>query len=587
MDYTSKYKYEKYKCKYLALKYKKPLKPLAGGNIDVVKQFTEHINRNNQLVINQLQQLNTSKKIIPIIEFYEYSVENYVQANQKNRFKGFVSSNSCSVISAEKTNNVDNNNNILCCDVLAASSDDQVDLNKYPLSENYLQEYIRHLYNSYKLYESRSSLIDITSKDDKFCPIYIGKIMKVIKALNTKYFDLTSNINNFIQYRDYSYVQVVDIDPQEKIAVIGDIHGSLHTFVRILFRFHRYGIIDLETFTVRKGYRIIFLGDVVDRGNFSLEIVFTILLLMNNSNTDVKNPRVIYNRGNHEELSINTSQGFFTELLTRCGELNGKTLHNAINGLFKLFPSAIIINVKRDDESYRCWLAYGGFSINYLNNSINMSKHIAILTAEDGKQTRWADFYQYQNDSAKHFIPNVGRGVNKSNYKTDVLILNRKHLAKFLDKNDINFVIRGHQDNYYNSYMFTNKCENANVCGLGIELSDNPQDGVLIYNSKLSAIKVDNTNKVKTNGPIARFVIDKSRFNRASDNGEIYYYKESGEHEIYPVITLSTNTDRDRNLSNDSFAVIRFDLAPSQIGDFDNSTFGPLSDLPENLGTNS
>lgn len=596
MDQNYKYKYEKYKSKYLNIKYnliggslfnipnnEYQISNLLDGSLVEQSKMIESIDKNNSLAIIKLREnVNPEPDIIPVIEFYEYIIENYTYANEKNKFYGFISSNGCATISTERNINI-KNNNISSCDVLMNSSDNKINLNFTPLNENYLEQFYKHLYNSYKLFSSRTNLADITSKNDAFCHLYVDKILNVAKRIGEKYIYLTQDINNFIYLRDHSFVQIVNLDPKEKVIVLGDIHGSLHTFVRILFRLHRYNVINLETFMVNKGFRIVFLGDVVDRGNFSLEIVFTIMLLIHNNNDDVNNPQVIYNRGNHEELSINSSQGFLNELNSRCNQQNGETLHYTINNLFKMFPSAIILNIMSEEKGYKFWLAHGGFPMNYINNKINTSKNIINLTAKDGKQTRWADFYQYKNDSSKHLVPNISRGVNSNNYKTDVLILNRKHLSTFLDTNNINFIIRGHQDNYYNSYLFTNMCKNINVCGMGISVPEHLNNGILVHNNQIELVKSSVGSKVKTNGPIARFVIDKNLFNKKNDNGEMYYYKEINGYEIYPVITLSTNTDRDRNLLSDSFAVMRFDLNLDNIIDFRSSIFETLSDLPKNL----
>lgn len=565
-----KWKYDKYKYKYLNLKYN------LDKNLNVIKL----INQNNLFAIKKLQdKINQGSKFIPVIEFYEYTIDNYAYANEQNKFNGFVSSNTCSTISTmNNKNNV--KNNISSCDILATSTDNKVNLNFSPLNNNYLEQFYKHLYNSYKLFSSRTGLSDIATQNDIFCPLYINEILNIANKLIEKYSNLTHEIKDLINLQDYSFIQTVNLDPQKKVIVLGDIHGSLHSFVRILFRLHRYNVINLETFTVNKQFYIIFLGDIVDRGIFSLEIVFTIMLLMYINNNDVNNPHVIYNRGNHEELSINSSQGFLKELSSRCNKENGIILHNTINSLFKLFPSSVILNIISNENKYKFWLSHGGFPMSFINKKINTKKNIIILSPKDAKQTRWADFIQYKNDSSNHFVPNVSRGVN--NYETDLLILNRKHLSSFLDANHINFIIRGHQDNYYNSYLFTNKCQNKNVCGLGISQSQYLNNTMLIYNDQ---IEKSINNQIKTNGPIARFVIDKNIFNKGNDNGEFYYYQETNGNEIYPVITLSTNTDKDRNLFSDSFAILRFDLNINNLSDFTNNIFSMLSDLPKNLFT--
>ena len=69
--------------------------------------------------------------------------------------------------------------------------------------------------------------------------------------------------------------------------IVGDIHGSIHDLLRIL------------NFTQTQKSKVLFLGDYVDRGNFSLECI-TILFALK-----VAYPDIFYLiRGNHEFDSI-------------------------------------------------------------------------------------------------------------------------------------------------------------------------------------------------------------------------------------------------------------------------------------------
>lgn len=80
--------------------------------------------------------------------------------------------------------------------------------------------------------------------------------------------------------------------------VVGDIHGSLHDLLRIL------------KFIQENQSKVLFLGDYIDRGNFSLECI-TLLYAMK-----VLYPNSIYLiRGNHEFDSICRQYGFLDEIL--------------------------------------------------------------------------------------------------------------------------------------------------------------------------------------------------------------------------------------------------------------------------------
>lgn len=82
------------------------------------------------------------------------------------------------------------------------------------------------------------------------------------------------------------------------LFIVGDIHGSLHDLLRIL------------NITVNNDQKVLFLGDYVDRGNFSLECI-TILFALKVQNPD----KYFLIRGNHEFDSICSQYGFKDEIL--------------------------------------------------------------------------------------------------------------------------------------------------------------------------------------------------------------------------------------------------------------------------------
>lgn len=89
---------------------------------------------------------------------------------------------------------------------------------------------------------------------------------------------------------------ILDVDGDT--IVVGDIHGSLHDLLRIL----KY--IDISK------YKVIFLGDYVDRGNFSLEcitLLFTLKIIYPN--------KYFLLRGNHEFDVMCSQYGFKREIL--------------------------------------------------------------------------------------------------------------------------------------------------------------------------------------------------------------------------------------------------------------------------------
>ncbi len=84
--------------------------------------------------------------------------------------------------------------------------------------------------------------------------------------------------------------------------VIGDIHGQLDDMLLI---FERFGYPSEQN-------KLLFNGDIVDRGDNSIECLLLILALK------IVNPGTIFvNRGNHEARNINQVNGFLTEITDR------------------------------------------------------------------------------------------------------------------------------------------------------------------------------------------------------------------------------------------------------------------------------
>ena len=106
---------------------------------------------------------------------------------------------------------------------------------------------------------------------------------------------------------------------EKPVYVIGDIHGNIFDLIRILVM---CGVPPLS--------RIIFLGDYVDRGQYSIECI-TLLLALN-----IKFPKHVFLlRGNHEFERVNEIYGFKGE----CESFYGSTrVYTALNRAFDWMP---------------------------------------------------------------------------------------------------------------------------------------------------------------------------------------------------------------------------------------------------------
>jgi len=330
---------------------------------------------------------------------------------------------------------------------------------------------------------------------------------------------------------NHTLIKKINPSIDNKFVVIGDIHGSYATFIRILLRFRKMNIMNEECI-LQNNYHIIFLGDIVDRGQYAYEIIMLIFLLK------IKNPSCIHiNRGNHEEENMNERDGFLNELISKFGRSEGTQMHIRLNNVFLHQHSAILIKNPINDKY--TYLAHGGLPIatytlnilpsfknfNNLNNIIIENKDISKNTANT---IRWNDFWGYQNSIY----------TNERAIKLGQDIINKVNNPEI----NIELIIRAHQDRFFNTKLLLKKDEESqelledtfininNLQAIGIANPD--------LNQKIHCYKFTHLITVNQTG-----LLDINH-NSYSD--------------LLPVITISTNTDKGRDLAKDSFVILKY-----------------------------
>lgn len=225
------------------------------------------------------------------------------------------------------------------------------------------------------------------------------------------------------------------LEINQPILVVGDLHGHLLDLLRI---FRNYG------FPPRQSY--IFLGDYIDRGEYSLETVIFIYAFK------VLYPKNVYMiRGNHEFFSnFNSSQIFSTECETHYPRT--KLYETIINSFASMPLAAKLFN--------KVLCIHGGISPDFVSleqlkqfqRPITDYNNDPILTG-----LLWSD----PNRNDDHFAP--------SRRKTGFLF-GVTAFQNFCANNNISYVLRGHEcvmDGY--QLMFGGKLitvfSSSNYCG--------------------------------------------------------------------------------------------------------------------------
>ena len=199
------------------------------------------------------------------------------------------------------------------------------------------------------------------------------------------------------------------IEVDAPVYILGDIHGNIFDLLRLLI----YSGTPPQT-------RLLFLGDYVDRGEYSIEIV-TLLFALGFAYPD----HVILLRGNHEFEHVNQVYGFFDECMTQRGS---KPLYQAINKVFQWLPFAAVVSGK-----FFC--VHGGLSpsltslkqLKGLTRPMDMydGDLVSDLVWSDPQQTGDLDYVRNQRGSGVVFGPPA--------------------IAKFLKETNMQYIIRGHE----------------------------------------------------------------------------------------------------------------------------------------------
>lgn len=195
--------------------------------------------------------------------------------------------------------------------------------------------------------------------------------------------------------------QIISQQPQlihvsAPVYVVGDLHGNLRDLLRI------FSLTSSPALS-----KFIFLGDYIDRGEFSVEVMIILLVAIVNFPQNV-----IMLRGNHEINSINSKYGFHEQLLKIYGPES--KLFEKFNNFFSFLSLSAII-----DNKILC--LHGGIcpnlSISYLQNltkpiqdpegiELNILWSDPILTIPDFSPSARGYGCNYGFSAISHFLRN-------------------------------------------------------------------------------------------------------------------------------------------------------------------------------------
>lgn len=305
---------------------------------------------------------------------------------------------SCDPINGKLTNNPNYPTNPIdpkCIIPLAPSSNPNYDFSLNINGKNILSSDLIKFTNLYGAKQTFRKKIDpITSRIDSIAPLYINSDIVYIfdtvrPILENQWKKLEDPLVEDSYYESNSLIKILNPNKDQKFIIIGDLHGSFATFIRILLRFRKMGIMDSNGYLINN-HHVIFLGDIVDRGVYGYEIIMLLYCL------NILNPDTIHlNRGNHESEDINSSYGLSSELDNQFPD-DANDLFNDINHTMLRQSSAILIQNPFNNKYI--YLSHGGlptddsFGLDPIIDINNFKDKYLIVSDTIGRRIRWNDF---------------------------------------------------------------------------------------------------------------------------------------------------------------------------------------------------
>lgn len=203
-------------------------------------------------------------------------------------------------------------------------------------------------------------------------------------------------------------------DKNQEAYVIGDIHGNLDSLMKL------YG----EVKKNNPEY-VVFLGDIVDRGQFQLECLLLVLSLK------ILHPERYYIlRGNHETVQMNRSYGFY-DLFTR--KFARSDRFTEVSQLYKTMAICAILN---DSTLF----LHGGIPQN--SDFLDKLKELGIKEVDQTipsviEEGIYEIFWNDPKEKLTGFADSY-RGPGIKFYGQDAF-------EQFMEQNGLNYLVRSHE----------------------------------------------------------------------------------------------------------------------------------------------
>lgn len=239
---------------------------------------------------------------------------------------------------------------------------------------------------------------ELITNPEKITSLNFANISLILRKLNK----ILENENLILEFKTSN--------PDDEIFIIGDIHGNLHSLKK------------LHAMIIESNPKyVLFLGDLVDRGPYQLECLIYVCCLKL-----LEPERYFILKGNHETLEMNEAYGFSQEFLQKFKDADK---FKEILSIYDVLPICATIN-----DQILC--LHGGIPthINALKDMKN------VPTTKINTKIRILIYQIMWNDPKEKL-----EGFKESFRGPDIFFFGNDVFHKFMEANNLNFLIRAHE----------------------------------------------------------------------------------------------------------------------------------------------
>jgi hypothetical protein len=269
------------------------------------------------------------------------------------------------------------------------------------------------------------------------------QMVELCKKCTAIYSKIHGNNNSifskiFSKKQDVFRKKVIDNDA--KVAFFGDYHSSLHSFIKCLQKLRDGGDFFIQgTWKLKEKRYLVFLGDLVDRGPYGVEVIYIAFRLfeINNRGKGANQDTVIILNGNHEDPQTNERYGFKKETSEQFQDETKAMVYKLMENL----PEVIFMKSGNTGTGWYQF-CHGGIdkktqeTSNWCKNFLSGGVDIARRPEDSVSGYKWSDFNM---DNTKNYGIYSSRGAGS--------VYGIKACTAVFQKNNIKSIISGHQDN--------------------------------------------------------------------------------------------------------------------------------------------